>query len=888
MAALSDHIYPIENTHSIKADDIAKLLNVNLQNGLQESSINERIKKYGLNSYTAQKQKSILLILYQQFKSPIILLLVVAAGFSFFFEDWIEGFSIIVVIFITTLLGFFMELQARNSMKALKEMDSSVSKVWRDDALEEIPSERIVPGDVLELEAGDIVMADARLIKVNQFEIDESALTGESLPVEKTIEIIEKDVSLADKINLIFKGTSVVKGNARAIVTGTGLQTELGKITRMVETAKQDDTPLEKKLQGLTKILMVVTAAFAGIFIITGLLQGKQFYIIVETALALAVAAIPEGLPVVSIIALTYGMLRLARKKVLIKKLASVETLGGINTIFTDKTGTLTENKIDVNSLIFFDEDITIDKNTEDISAAIKKNKAAFKNLLLISTLCNNAVSKEEKNKEKYLGDPIEVALLQFVNSSKANPADINASYPRIAEEPFSSETKLMATLHKTDTGNFVAAKGAVEALIKQCISYCSGDDILPLTEAEKKIFLNKADIVQSQGSKVLALAFKEAADISTDNFFSGLTLAVLIGFLDPPRMEVVDALQSCRDAGIKVIMITGDHPATALNIAEKIKLSEQDNVVINGKELDTKLPEEKLFAATIFARVTPRQKLDMVSLYQKQGNIVAMTGDGINDAPALKKADIGIAMGIRGTQVAKETAAMILKDDSFTSIVAAIMQGRVIFKNIKNFLMYLLSCNLSEIFIVFFYGLLNFGFSVLPLQILFLNLVTDIFPALALGLGKGNKLIMKIPPRNPQEPIIIKRDWFTINAYALLIALPIMLVTWYCSYYLKYNAQLSNNITFFSLALSQLWHVLNLSSRKISFINNEITRNKFIWAALLLCIAIMAVFYFVSPLNKIIGLQMLSINTWLIIVATSIAPVFLIQLFKRVFKIID
>lgn len=888
MSALNDKIYPIENAHSLNADDIAKLLDVNLQSGLNESSIEKRITKYGLNSYAQQKQKSILLILFEQFKSPIILLLVLAAGFSFFFEDWIEGFSIIAVIFITAVLGFFMELQARNSMKALKEMDTSVSKVWRDNALKEIPSERIVPGDVLELEAGDMVMADARLMEVNQFEIDESALTGESLPVEKNIEIIEKDVPLADEINLVFKGTSVVKGNAKAIVTGTGLHTELGKITQLVETAKQDDTPLEKKLQGLTKKLMVITAAFASIFIITGLLQGKPFYLIVETALALAVAAIPEGLPVVSIIALTYGMLRLAKKNVLIKRLASVETLGGINIIFTDKTGTLTENKIDVNSLVFFDEDKTIDKNSKDVIAAIKKNKAAFEKLLIISTLSNNAVSNQEQNQKKYLGDPIEIALLQFVHSGKANAVEINASYPRIAEEPFNSITKFMATLHATATGNFVAAKGAVEELITKCSFYCVSDKVVPLTEADKKTFLHKAEVIEAQGSKVLAFAFREAANISPNNFLSDLTLAGLIGFLDPPRMEVVDPLQSCRDAGIKVIMITGDHPATALNIAEKIKLSEKVNVVINGKELDTALPEEKLFAATIFARVTPKQKLDMVSLYQKQGNIVAMTGDGINDAPALKKADIGIAMGIRGTQVAKETAAMILKDDSFTSIVAAIMQGRVIFKNIKNFLMYLLSCNLSEIFIVFLYGLLNFPFSVLPLQILFLNLVTDIFPALALGLGKGNKLIMKIPPRNPREPIIIKRDWFTINAYALLIALPIMLVTWYCSYYLKYNAQLSNNITFFSLALSQLWHVLNLSSRKISFINNEITRNKFIWAALLLCIAIMAVFYFVSPLNKYIGLQMLSINTWLIIVATSIAPVFLIQLFKRLFKIID
>jgi Ca2+-transporting ATPase len=886
MVTLNDKTYPIENAHSKNIEEILKLLDTNQENGLSEADIDERIKTYGLNSYQEQKQKSIFLILVEQFKSPIILLLVVAAGFSFFFQDWIEGFSIIGVIFITAALGFFMELQAHNSMKALKEMDVSVSKVWRDNTLKEIPSERIVPGDILVLEAGDMVLADGRLMEVNQFEIDESALTGESLSVAKNTEIVKNDVRLDDKTNSIFKGTSVVKGNAKAIVTGTGLQTELGKITQLVEGAKQDDTPLEKKLQGLTKILMWITAAFASIFIITGLLQGKEFYPIVETALALAVAAIPEGLPVVSIIALTYGMLRMARKNVLIKRLASVETLGGINTIFTDKTGTLTENKIDVNSLSFFDEDVVMNKSNEDITEAIKKNKQGFEKLLLISTLCNNAVTKE--NQEKHLGDPIEISLLQFVSSNKINAADINAAYLRIAEEPFNSETKLMGTLHKKDTLNFAAAKGAAEELITKCSSYCKGDAVIPLTDSDKKIFLNKAEEIQSRGSKVLAFAFKEVANISTDNFLQDLILAGLIGFLDPPRIDVIGALQSCRDAGIKVIMITGDHPATALNIAEKIKLSETANIVINGKELNSHLPEDKLFAATIFARVTPKQKLDMVGLYQKRGDIVAMTGDGINDAPALKKADIGIAMGVRGTQVAKETAAMILKDDAFTSIVAAIMQGRVIFKNIKNFLMYLLSCNLSEIFIVFFYGLLNFPFSVLPLQILFLNLVTDIFPALALGLGKGNDLIMKIPPRNPLEPIIIKKDWFTINIYAVLLALPIMLVTWYCSYYLKYDAKLCNNITFFSLALSQLWHVLNLSSRKISFYNNEITRNKFIWAALLLCIIIMAVFCFVSPLNTVIGLQMLSGSAWLIIAGISFTPVFLIQLFKRVFKIIN
>jgi len=391
MAIQHDYTHPIENAHSLNLDELAKLLEVNLQTGIVETNVEERIKKFGLNIYARKKQKSIWLILFEQFKSPIILLLVIATGFSFFFEDWIEGFAIIAVIVITAVLGFFMELQARNSMKALKKMDVNVSKIWRDNGLKEIASERIVPGDILVLEAGDMVLADARLIEINQFEVDESPLTGEALSIEKKIEIIKKDVPLADKINLVFKGTSVVKGNAKAIVTGTGINTELGKITQLVDTATQDDTPLEKKLRGLTKILMLITAAFACIFIITGLLQGKQFYIIVETALALAVAAIPEGLPVVSIIALTYGMLRLAKKKVLIKRLASVETLGGINTIFTDKTGTLTENKIDVNDLVFFDEDIVIDTNNETVMSMLQKINPHLKNcyssLLYATTL---------------------------------------------------------------------------------------------------------------------------------------------------------------------------------------------------------------------------------------------------------------------------------------------------------------------------------------------------------------------------------------------------------------------------------------------------------------------------------------------------------------------
>ena len=877
-----------QSVYSTDIEALAKKRNVTLKTGLNEPEIEARIKEHGLNRYEEQKQKSIFLILWEQFKSPIILLLVLASGVSFGFQHWLEGFSIIGVIFVTAALGFFMELQARKSMDALKKMDISTSKVWRNNALKEIPSERIVPGDVVILEAGDVVPADGRIFDINQFEVDESALTGESMSVTKSVETLDNGADLAEQFNMVFKGTSVVKGNAKVLITGTGLQTELGKISALVETAEQVVTPLEKKLQGLTTKLMWITAFFAAVFTITGIIQGKNIYLIVETALALAVAAIPEGLPVVSVIALTYGMLRLARKNVLIKRLASVETLGGINTIFTDKTGTLTVNKMEVSSLTFFDEELFVEHNEIKADKIAQNTEGGIEKILLIATLCNNAVIKKTSKPDKHIGDPIEISLQQFAESNKINSADSNKSYPRIAEIPFNSETKLMGTLHKHEATNFIAAKGAVEELIQKCTSFYKQNKVVPLTESDKKIFLQKAEEVQSQGTRVLAFAFKEAKSGEKDDFLTDLTLVGFVGFLDPPRADVGRALKLCRNAGIKVIMVTGDHPATALNIAQKIKLSGGDEIVLNGKQLDARLSKKKLFAATVFARVTPKQKLDMVSLYQKRGDIVAMTGDGINDAPALKKADIGIAMGLRGTQVAKETAAMVLKNDSFKSIVAAIEQGRVIFQNIKRFLVYLLSCNLSEIFIVFLYGLFNFPFSILPMQILFLNLVTDIFPALALGMGKGNKLTMQNPPRNPKEPIIVQKDWINIVVYAVSLALPILLVTYYCSYYLKYESTVCNNITFFSLALSQLWHVFNLSSRKLSFFRNEVTRNKFVWYALFLCLAIVLVFDFVNPLSKIVGLGILSSTVWLIILATSFAPVVLIQFLKRVIRVIE
>ncbi|MFM9945502.1 MAG: cation-translocating P-type ATPase [Bacteroidia bacterium] len=877
--------------HSISLEKLISELQIDTGKGLTESEVKKRLKIYGSNSYKEQKQKSIFLIFLQQFNSPIVILLVVAAGVSFSFKHWLEAFSIIGVIFITAAIGFFMELQARRSMNALKKMDVIISRVWRDNAINEVPSENIVPGDIIILEAGDVVPADGRLVDLNQMEADESSLTGESMPVLKEINELKKNTDLADRTNMVFKGTHIIKGNCRFLVTGTGTNTELGQISSMVEKAGHTATPLEKKLSEMTKKLIWVTTAFAVIFIITGLIQGKEIYLIVETAIALAVAAIPEGLPIVSTLALTYGMLRMAKKNVIIKKLASVETLGGTNIIFTDKTGTLTENKINVNTLAFSDSTVEIGEENQKFILNDDENENSFciEKLFQVAVLCNNSTLKISGKQKKHLGDPIETAMLIFAEENKINSSAIIKEYPRVAEQPFDSVTKLMGTLHKNHDGYLATAKGAAEVLIDKCTTFCKGEKTEKLDTHTRKEFLKIAEQLQSKGLRVLAYAYKVTKNEDKKNFITELTLIGFVGFLDPPRSDVAAALKECRDAGIRVIMITGDHPSTSFTIAEKIKLAET-NVIINGSEMDKKGERihEKIMNATVFARVTPSQKLEMVSLYQKKGNIVAMTGDGINDAPALKKSDIGIAMGQRGTQVAKETADIILKKDSFKTIVTAIEQGRIIFQNIRRFMVYLLSCNLSEILIVFFYGLFNFSFSILPLQILFLNMVTDIFPALALGMGTGNKLSMKNPPRNPKEPILVKRDWYTIIIYAFIMAIPIMAVAWYCNSVLKFETEVCNNITFFSLAFAQLWHVFNLSSQKISFFKNEITQNKFIWMALALCTLIILVFYWLNPLKEILGLGQLTPQIWIIIGITSIAPVLIIQLFKRVFKILD
>jgi Ca2+-transporting ATPase len=883
---------PVADIHTFTIEEILHDFETNPDTGLGITEASARTKKYGLNVYTSQKAKSPWLILIEQFKSKIVYLLVFGAVISLFFKDYIEAAAILVVILVNALIGFLMEMQARSSMKALKEMDIIKTKVLRDGKPDIIPAENLTLGDIVILEAGDLIPGDGRLLVANQLKCDESSLTGESLPSDKNTEKLPKDTVLGDLQNMVFKGSSVMNGTGKAIITSIAQHTELGKISLLVDNSSETTTPLDKKLAVLSKTLVWLTLILTFIFAITGFIQGKDWVIILKTSIVLAIAAFPEGLPIVSTVALANGMLMMAKRNAIVKKLSAVETLGSTNIILTDKTGTLTENKIYVETLAFPDENrkVSIEKDVLVFKdGAIEKSQINFEKLRLVGALCNDA-SLKKAGKKELIGDPIEIALIQFANASGFKASELIAQFGRLEEEPFSSETKIMGTLHKSPDGFLVAAKGSVEDLLKKCTKIQSGETIKDLDKNARKGILEASEKMAADGLRVLAFANREGKDLSKDDFLKELVFLGMIGFLDPPRLDIKGAIRSCIDAGIKVVMITGDHPLTALNIAKKVGLVEEtgQNYII-GKNLPpmqslTKDWKNKILSTAIFARTTPQQKLEIADVFQKDGNIVAMTGDGVNDTPALKKADVGIAMGLRGTQVAKETASIVLKDDSFKSIVAAVANGRSIFQNIRKFVVYLVSCNLSEIFIVTLLGFLAPAATLLPLQILFLNMVTDVFPALALGLGKGDKNVMKKPPIDSKKAIVDKKDWIIIGIYAIIMTFSVAAAVIYCKQYITPDDKIANNVAFITLAFAQLFHVFNMSAIDSKVFINDITKNKYVWLAIVICTGFMVLVFVLPQMRLVLGLDFLPTKIWIVSILASLIPLFTIQLYKIFF----
>ena len=790
---------------------------------------------------------------------------------------------------INAAIGFLTELKAVRSMEALRRMGQMTTIVRRNQAIREIPAENLVPGDIVLFEGGDIITADLRLIETSRLQANESALTGESVPVSKQTGTLDRDAPLTGRTNMLFKGTAVTRGSGSGVVVATGMDTELGHITALVDQADAEITPLEKRLDKLGQKLVWLTTGIIILVAMTGIVRGKDPLVMIETGVALAVAAVPEGLPIVATLALAQGMLRMAQHNALVNRLSAVETLGGTNVIIADKTGTLTENRMTLQRVVLDSRSFHLNGRLTGEEQALTPGKfeahpqdeKLLQKILTVGVLCNNATLDGQEP----VGDPMELALLAAGAKAGLIRARLLEQMPEEREEAFDPEAKMMATFHRTGEGYTVAVKGAPEAVLQASTRYLSADGgIEEMTPRQREEQLVENRRMAQQGLRVLALASKDTQALER-NPYTGLTYLGLAGLVDPLRGDVAQAIDCLKQAGVRVVMATGDQPETARKIGEDAGLvADGRDGVLHGREFDSldRMAEQRhrvVLDTPVFARVSPSQKLKLIEIQQNHGAVVAMTGDGVNDAPALKKADIGIAMGLRGTQVAREAADMILKDDAFSTIVIAIQQGRVIFRNIRRFVIYLLSCNISEVMVVFLASLGNAPLPIKPLQILFLNLVTDVFPALALGVGRGDSSVMKQPPRDPDEPILTRGHWLSIGGYGMLITISALGAFALAGSRLGFEDDRVVTITFLTLAFAQMWHVFNMRARGSRALFNDITSNPFVWGALALTTILLLAAVYIPFLADLLVLQQPGPGGWILALGMSMIPLIAGQL---------
>ncbi|NNE51734.1 MAG: cation-transporting P-type ATPase [Sulfitobacter sp.] len=844
--------------------------------GLTSHEAARRLEEYGENKLERVKRLSLLSLLIDQLRSVIVWLLGAAVVLSVLVGEYPEAIAIIVVLVINTAIGFFTSWNAIRSMEALFQMTQATARVRRDGRSSMVPVEEVVPGDVVILEAGDVVPADLRLLQVDNLQCDESALTGESAPVSKSEKVLPEKTGVADRINLAFKGTAVTRGEGLGLVATIGSETEIGRISTLAQTAEAAAFPLEKRLDKLGQTLVIISIGMSGLIALAGILRGLEPIAMIETAIALAVAAVPEGLPVVATLALARGMLRLARRNTLIERLSAVETLGATTLILTDKTGTLTENRMTVAGFLLHHADVDVNElpSQENVTSEAELLRA-----LEIGALCNSAELPLGGGAEG-VGDPLELALLHFANLLGVRPDLDPDDRPETAKFPYDPDLKMMATCHAVSGGVFTAVKGAPEAVLAHSQRVLTKAGVVELSDAERDAWLRRVDAAAGAGYRLIGLAYNEGPD-QGDGPYKSLILVGFVTLLDPLRPDVPAALAECLGAGVRVIMMTGDHIATAKEIAAQaglgaqgrlVALSEHDLHGLTEARIDASL-KSRLADADVFARVAPETKLRLVEYYQKDGHIVAMTGDGVNDAPALKKADIGIAMGQRGTQVARDAADVVLKDDAFTSIVAAMWQGRVIFGNIRRFVIYLMSCNFSEILIVGLAIVAGLPAPLIPLQILFLNIVTDVFPAFALGLGEGDRSIMDRPPRDPEEPIVGHPQWADIVAFGLMITVATLGAFWIALDRLALSPTDAAAVAFLTLALAQLWHVFNLRARGENPFVNSVTRNAYVYGALAVSLVLLMAAFQVPALSDVMELNPLTGEQLGLATAASLLP---------------
>ncbi|MFN3659273.1 MAG: cation-translocating P-type ATPase [Pseudolabrys sp.] len=858
--------------HALPAAQVLEQLEVSAATGLYDDEVRRRAHLFGPNAILARRAASAFFVFLHQFKSPVVYLLGAAAALAFYFGEIEEGAAIAAVLAVNALIGFSTELKAARSIEALRALGTRSARVRRDGHTRLVPAEELVPGDIVLVEAGDSISADLRLIDASNVAADESTLTGESVAVEKHAAPVAAEARLTDRSDMLFKGTAVTRGSGLGVAVATGLATEIGRISQLVSEAEPGSSPLERKLARLSGQLMWATLALAAVLAAVGTATGGDTFLIVEAAIALAVAAIPEGLPIVATLALARGMWRMARQDALIERLSAVETLGATTVILTDKTGTLTENRMTVRR--YWLESGEIDLAGSDVPAAAGDTQLA--RLLEIAVLCNDATL--ERADDPGSGDPMELALLRAgLDAGIAREALLKQN-PLAGKHAFDTTTKMMATVHRRGEEFLFAVKGAPEAVLAAATYVVSDDGESAIDAEERARWSERVAHLGHHGLRVIACAAKTAARADARPY-EDLTLVGLIALEDPARADVPQAIEACRQAGIRVVMVTGDHAVTARSIGRAVGFGEAAEHVVEGRELARFAANRKaLMGIGIFARVSPAEKLDLVRSYQAAGAVVAMTGDGVNDAPALRQADIGVAMGMRGTDVAREAAAMILLDDAFPTIVKAIREGRVIFGNIRRFVAYLLSCNLSEVMVVGLAILSALPLPILPLQILYLNLVTDVFPAFALAMGEGDRDVLKRPPRDPSEPILGRPQWTAIVLQSLTLTAATFGALVLARLWLELDGAAVVTVAFLTLAFAQLWHVFNMRHPRASFLNNEITRNVWVWAALALCIVLLALPPYVTPMAHLLRLVPPTPAMWAIILGMSLAPLVLVQ----------
>jgi len=889
-----------------KPQEIAEELKVSLSAGLSNEEAKNRLDQYGPNEMKEEEGKSLLSKIIAQFSDFLILILMSAALISVFVGETKDAIVIMSIVVVNAMLGLYQEGKAEKALESLKKMASPTAKVIRGGKTQEISASDLVPGDLVVLETGDIIPADLRLVESSNLKVEEASLTGESVPSEKrsTMELTD-ETPLGDRRNMAYMSTIVTYGRGNGLVVETGASTEIGKIATMIQSIDEESTPLQKKLNHLGKILgitvILVCIAVFGI----GMIQGRDLLEMFMIAISLAVAAIPEGLPAIVTIVLAIGMNKMVERNAIVKKLLAVETLGATSVICTDKTGTLTQNEMTVVKLYTNDRVVDVEGRGYEPegkflvdSNEIKVEELKGLNLLLtISALVNDAKLEEKDDQFKILGDPTEGALLTLSEKGGIRSKTINGKYPRVKEIPFDSERKMMTTFHEMAGKDEIVSftKGAPDIIIDRCDKILLDGDVVKLTDEVRQKVLDQNTAFSRDALRVLALAFREyqrvpedptSEDHEKDMIFVGLT-----GMIDPPRPEAREAIAKCKNAGINTIMITGDYRETAFAIAKDLGLADREDQAIMGSKIDSISDEELrevVKETKVFARVSPEHKVRIVTALRANGDIAAMTGDGVNDAMAIKKADIGIAMGITGTDVAKNTADMILTDDNFASIVAAVEEGRIIFSNIKKFVYFLLSCNIGEILLVFVSILLNLPVPLLAIQLLWLNLVTDSFPALALGVEKGEPDIMDRPPRDPNEAILDKRMLLGVSFQSLAVAgasLAAYLIS--LDVYGVENIVEVRTITFTTLILSELLRAYSSRSQNYTLFRIGLFSNKkMLLATAGAFLLLMAVLY-LPFMNNIFYTFPLNGGDWKIVLSFAFIPLVVGELSKIVFPMI-